>query len=188
MTSFITNNLNLLYNKITNLFITEEDALKTLLTNFFMDYNDIIEENKIFFTIHIQKTKQIETVEPSYYHSKFFLYNRNDTNNKDNKNNIDNTKNTNYTKNKKKYNYKYKYTFSPENYQKDKKIYYVNLYIPYDLNYDCMILKKYYYCIDLVDNNKQSLVKEDKVKIRDYTEITLKSVITEIVDIINLYK
>ena len=50
-----------------------------------------------------------------------------------------------------------------------------------------MILKKYYYCIDLVDNNKQSLVKEDKVKIRDYTEITLKSVITEIVDTIITY-
>jgi len=177
MTSFITNNLNLLYNKITNLFTTEEEALKTLLTNFFNDYNDIIEENKIFFTIHIQKTtQQIETVEPSYYHSKFFFYNRNSTDNKDN------------TKNKKKYNYKYKYTFSPENYHKDKKIYYVNLYIPYDLNYDCMILKKYYYCIDLVDNNVQSLVKEDKVKIRDYTEITLKSVITEIVDLVNLYK
>ena len=172
MTSFITNNLNLLYNKFTNLFTTEEDALKTLLTNFFTDYNDIIEENKIFFTIHIQKTtQQIETVEPSYYHSKFFLYNRNDTN----------------TKNKKKYNYKYKYTFSPENYKQYKKIYYVNLYIPYDLNYDCMILKKYYYCIDLVDNNKQSLVKEDKVKIRDYTEMTLKSVITEIVDSIIAY-
>jgi hypothetical protein len=171
MASFITNNLNLLYNKITNLFTTEEEALKTLLTNFFTDYDDIIQENKIFFTIHIQKTtQQIENVEPSYYHSKFFLYNRNDTN----------------TKNKKKYNYKYKYTFSPENYKQEKKLYYVNLYIPYELNYDCMIQKKYYYCIDLVDNNKQLLVKEDKVKIRDYTEITLKSVITEIVDTINL--
>ena len=173
MTSFITNNLNLHYNKITNLFTTEEEALKTILTNFFADYDDIIQENKIFFTIHIQKTtQQIETVEPSYYHSKFFMYNRN---------------NNNDTKNKKKYNYKYKYTFSPENYKKDKKLYYVNLYIPYDLNYDCMILKKYYYCIDLVDNNIQSLVKEDKVKIRDYTEITLKSVITEIVDTIIAY-
>jgi hypothetical protein len=50
-----------------------------------------------------------------------------------------------------------------------------------------MILKKYYYSIDLVDNNKQSLVKKDKVKIRDYTEITLKSVITEIVDLIITY-
>jgi hypothetical protein len=172
MTSFIINNLNLLYNKITNLFTTEEEELKTLLTNFFIDYDDIIQENKIFFTIHIKKTtQQIDTIEPSYYHSKFFLYNRNNTDNKENK---------------KKYNYKYKYTFSPENYQKDKKIYYVNLYIPYDLNYDCMILKKYYYCIDLVDNNKQSLVKENKVKIRDYTEITLKSVITEIVDTVIL--
>jgi len=35
-----------------------------------------------------------------------------------------------------------------------------------------------------VDNNKQTLIKEDKVKIRDYTEITLKSVITEIIDFI----
>ena len=179
MASFISNNFNLLYNKITNIFTTEEDSLKTLLTNFFADYDDIIQENKIFFTIHIQKTDSIQTLEPSYYHSKFFLYNRNNT---------DNIINTNNIKIKKKYNYKYKYTFSPENYQKDKKIYNVNLYIPYDLNYDCMILKKYYYSIDLVDNNKQSLVKEDKVKIRDYTEITLKSVITEIVDIINLYK
>lgn len=177
MATFITNNLNLLYNKITNLFTTEEDSLKTLLTNFFNDYDDIIQENKIFFTIHIQKTtEQIKTVEPSYYHSKFFLYNRNDINNDTN------------TNNKKKYNYKYKYTFSPENYKQEKKLYYVNLYIPYELTYDCMILKKYYYCIDLVDNNIQSLVKEDKVKIRDYTEITLKSVITEIVDTIVLSK
>ena len=175
MTTFITNNLNLLYNKITNLFTTEEEELKTILTNFFTDYDDIIQENKIFFTIHIKKTtQQIETIEPSYYHSKFLMHNRNSTDNIIN------------TKNKKKYNYKYKYTFSPENYQKDKKIYYVNLYIPYDLNYDCMILKKYYYCIDLVDNNVQSLVKENKVKIRDYTEITLKSVITEIVDTVIL--
>jgi len=173
MTTFITNNLNLLYNKITNLFTTEEEELKTILTNFFTDYDDIIQENKIFFTIHIKKTtQQIETIEPSYYHSKFLMHNRNSTDNIIN------------TKNKKKYNYKY--TFSPENYQKDKKIYYVNLYIPYDLNYDCMILKKYYYCIDLVDNNVQSLVKENKVKIRDYTEITLKSVITEIVDTVIL--
>jgi hypothetical protein len=169
MASFITNNLNLLYNKITNLFTTEEEELKTILNNFFTDYDDIIQENKIFFTIHIQKTDSIQTVEPSYYHSKFFMYNK---------------ENNDTTKNKKKYNYKYKYTFSPENYKQEKKLYYVNLYIPYDLNYDCMILKKYYYCIDLVDNNIQSLVKEDKVKIRDFTEITLKSVITEIIDFI----
>ena len=176
MASFITNNLNILYNKITNLFTTEEEALKTLLTNFFIDYDDIIQENKIFFTIYIQKTtQQIQTIEPSYYHSKFFLYNRN---------NINNTKNT---INRKKYNYNYKYTFSPENYKQENKLYYVNLYIPYDINYDCMIFKKYYYSIHLVDNNKQSLVKEDKVKIRDYTEITLKSVITEIVDTIIAY-
>jgi len=166
MTTFISNNLNILYNKITNLFTTEEDTLKTLLTNFFIDYEDIIEENKIFFTIHIQKTTPIQTEEPSYYHSKFLIPNRNNT------------------KNKKNYNYKYKYTFNPENYKQEKKLYYVNLYIPYDLNYDCMIQKKYYYYIDLVDNNKQSLIKEDKVKIRDFTEITLKSVITEIVDTI----
>lgn len=170
--AFISNKFNLLYNKITNIFTTDEDSLKTLLTNFFADYDDIIQENKIFFTIHIQKTYSIQTVEPSYCHSKFFMYNRNNTNN---------------TKNKKKYNYKYKYTFSPENYKQDKKLYYVNLFIPYDLNYDCMILKKYYYSIDLIDNNKQSLVKEDKVKIRDYTEITLKSVITEIIDFIITY-
>jgi hypothetical protein len=99
-----------------------------------------------------------------------------------------NRNNTNNTNNKKKYNYNYKYTFSPENYTQEKKLYYVNLYIPYDLNYDCMILKKYYYSIDLVDNNIQSLIKEDKVKIRDYTEITLKSVITEIVDTVILSK
>jgi hypothetical protein len=176
MASFITNNLNILYNKITNLFTTEEEALKTLLTNFFIDYDDIIQENKIFFTIHIQKTtQQIQTLEPSYYHSKFLMHNRN---------NINNTKNT---INRKKYNYNYKYTFSPENYKQENKLYYVNLYIPYDINYDCMILKKYYYSIHLVDNNKQSLVKEDKVKIRDFTEITLKSVITEIVDTIIAY-
>ena len=169
MASFISNNFNLLYNKITNLFTTEEDSLKTLLINFFTDYEDIIQENKIFFTIHIQKTTPIQTLEPSYYHSKFLIHNRNNT------------------KNKKNYNYKYKYTFNPENYKQNKKLFYVNLYIPYDLTYDCMILKKYYYSIHLVDNNIQSLIKEDKVKMRDYTEITLKSVITEIVDLITTY-
>jgi len=166
MVSFISNNFNLLYNKITNLFTTEEDSLKTLLTNFFTDYDDIIEENKIFFTIHIQKTTPIQTEEPSYYHSKFLICNKNNT------------------KNKKNYNYKYKYTFIPENYKQDKKLFYVNLYIPYELTYDYMILKKYYYNIYLVDNHLQSLVKENKCKIRDFTEITLKSVITEITDFI----
>ena len=45
---------------------------------------------------------------------------------------------------------------------------------------------KPYFYMKFQDNdtqsNIQSLIKEDKVKIRDYTEITLKSVITEIVD------
>jgi hypothetical protein len=166
MVTFISNNLNLLYNKITSLFTTEEDSLKTLLTNFFADYDDIIQENKIIFTIHIQKTTPIQTYDESHCHSNLFV------------------NNSNIKKNKKNYNYKYKYDFSPKNYKQDKKLYYVNLYIPYDLNYDCMILKKYYYGIHLVDNNKQILIKEDKVKIRDYTEITLKSVITEIIDFI----
>lgn len=50
-----------------------------------------------------------------------------------------------------------------------------------------MIFKKYNYSIYLVDNSIQTLIKEDKVKIRDYTEITLKSVITEIIDFIIIY-
>ena len=172
MASFISNNFNLLYNKITNLFTNEENSLKNLLTNFFADYDDIIQENKIFFTIHIQKIPKIQTLEPSNCHSNLFVNN--------------NTKNTKNTNNKKNNIYKYKYTFSPENYKQDKKLFYVNLYIPYDLNYDFMILKKYHYNIHLLDNNIQSLVKEDKVKIKDYTEITLKSVITEIIDFITV--
>ena len=153
MTSFISNNLNLLYNKITNLFTTEEDSLKILITKFFTDYDDIIQDNKIIFTIHIQKITPIQTHDESNCHSNLFV------------------NNSNIKKNKKNYNYKYKYTFSPENYKQEKKLFYVNLYIPYNLNYDCMILKKYYYNIHLVDNNKQTLVKEDKQKIIDYTEI-----------------
>jgi hypothetical protein len=153
MASFISNNLNFLYNKITNLFTTEEDSLKILITKFFTDYDDIIQDNKIIFTIHIQKITPIQTLEPCNCHSNLFV------------------NNTNNAINKKNYNYKYKYTFSPENYKQEKKLFYVNLYIPYNLNYDYMILKKYYYNIYLVDNNKRILLKENKQKIRDYTEI-----------------
>jgi len=146
MASFFTSNINLLYNKITNLFTTEEESLKILLTNFFVDYDDIIQNNKIIFTIHIQKIPQIKIYDEANCHSKLF---------------VNNTNNSNIKKNKK--NYNYKYTFSPENYKQDKKLFYVNLYIPfltpkgvrYDLNYNCMILKKYYYCIHLVENNIQ---------------------------------
>ena len=180
MASFFTNNINLLYNKITALFTTEEDSLKNLLTNFFADYDDIIQENKIIFILHIQKLSQIKIYDEAYCHSNLF---------------VNKTNNSNIIKSKKKNTYKYKYTFSPENYKQEKKLFYVNLYIPfltpkevqYDLNFYCMIFKKYNYSIYLVDNSIQTLIKEDKVKIRDYTEITLKSVITEIIDFIIIY-
>ena len=170
MASFFTNNINLLYNKITALFTTEEDSLKILLTNFFADYDDIIQENKIIFILHIQKISQIKIYDEAYCHSNLF---------------VNKTNNSNIIKIKKNNTYKYKYTFSPENYKQEKKLFYVNLFIPFLPRKKCdMILKKYNYSILLVDNCIQTLIKEDKVKIRDYTEITLKSVITEIIDFI----
>jgi hypothetical protein len=173
MASFFTNNINQLYNKITALFTTEEDSLKNLLTNFFADYDDIIQENKIIFILHIQKLSQIKTYDEAYCHSNLF---------------VNKTNNSNIIKSKKNNTYKYKYTFSPENYKQEKKLFYVNLYIPFIPLKGCnMILKKYNYSILLVDNCIQSLIKKDKVKIRDYTEITLKSVITEIIDFIIIY-
>lgn len=109
MASFFTNNINLLYNKITALFTTEEDSLKILLTNFFADYDDIIQENKIIFILHIQKISQIkiydEAYDEAYCHSNLF---------------VNKTNNSNIIKIKKNNTYKYKYTFSPENYKQEK--------------------------------------------------------------------
>ena len=171
MTSFFTNSFNLLYNKITNLFTTEEKTLKNILTTFFADYDDIIQDNKIVFILHIQKLENVceESYNEAFCHSKILIN--------------DNTNNTKIKKNI----YKYKYTFSPENYKQEKKLFYVNIFIPYDLNYNCIIYKKYNYKIYLIQNNNYTLIKDGKSNIKDYTDITLKSVITEIIDFITIY-
>ena len=50
-----------------------------------------------------------------------------------------------------------------------------------------MIYKKYNYKIYLIQNNNYTLIKDGKSNIKDYTDITLKSVITEIIDFITIY-
>ena len=47
--------MNYIYEQFQKLFMTEEESLKNLINNFFSDYDDIINEYKIIFTLHLQK-------------------------------------------------------------------------------------------------------------------------------------
>ena len=169
--------MNYIYEKIQKLFITEEESLKNLINNFFFDYDDIINEYKIIFIIHIQKLDSNNDVlmyEESLCHSKILV-------------------NSNQKKLKKN-EYKYKFTYECENYKHQNKLFYVNIFIPTLpcgsrdrdalYNYDCMIYQKYYYNIYLYENKIMNLIREYKYNNKNYEEITLKSVVTEIIDIV----
>lgn len=163
--------MNYIYEQIQKLFITEEETLKKILNNFFLEYDDIIQEYKIIFIIHVQKIDSLYVKslnEESLCHSKILI----------------NDKQPNKIK---KNNYNYKFIFNCENYKQQNKLFFVNIFIPYNLNYDCMIYQKYYYNICLLENKIMSFVKEYKYYNKNYEEITLKSVITNIIDNIIQY-
>ena len=47
--------MNYIYEQFQKLFITEEESLKKSINTFFSDYDDIIQEYKIIFIIHLKK-------------------------------------------------------------------------------------------------------------------------------------
>jgi len=51
-------------------------------------------------------------------------------------------------------------------------------------SYNYMINQKYYYNIYLYENKIMNLIREYKYNNKNYEEITLKSVVTEIIDIV----
>lgn len=167
--------MNYIYEQFQKIFITEEESLKKLYINFFKDYDDIIQEYNIIFIIHLQKIDSNNDAlmyEESLCHSKILL----------NSNQI-----TKIKKNK----YKYKFTYECENYKQQNKLFYVNIFIPappcgapFNLNYNYMIYQKYYYNIYLYENKIMNLIREYKYNNKNYEEITLKSVVTEIIDIV----
>jgi hypothetical protein len=168
--------MNYIYEQIQKIFTTEEEALKNILNNFFLEYDDIIQEYKIIFIIHVQKIDSLYVKslnEESLCYSKILI----------------NDKQPNKIK---KNNYKYKFTFNCENYKQQNKLFFVNIFIPgsfrtgfttsYNLNYDYMVYQKYYYNIYFYENKIMNFVKEYKYYNKNYEEITLKSIVTEIID------
>jgi hypothetical protein len=156
--------MNYIYNQILKIFTTEEENLNKLLKNFFLEYDDIIGEYKIIFKINIQKINSVyvdSLNEESFCHSKILL----------------NSKQT-----IKKNNYKYKFLFNNVNYKQENKMFVVNIFIPYSLSSDLMIYQKYNYYICLIENKKTNIIKKVNYNNKNTEEITLKSVITEIID------
>ncbi len=154
--------MNYIYNQILKIFITEEENLHKLLKNFFLEYDDIIGEYKIIFKINIQKINSVyvdSLNEGSLSHSKVLINSKQIV---------------------KKNNYKYKFLFNNVNYKQENKMFVVNIFIPYSLSSDLMIYQTYNYYICLIENKKTNIIK--KVKHKSIDDITLKSVITEIID------
>jgi hypothetical protein len=183
--------MNYIYEQIQKIFITEEESLKNFINNFFSDYDDIINEYKIIFTLHLQKIDSENEdllYEKSLCHSKILL-------------------NSNQIAKIKKNKYKYKISYYCENYKQQNKLFFVNIFIPDpsygsiiaryvpdsfkttrlssdNTNNNCMIYQKYYYNIYLYENKIMNFIKEYKYNNKNYEEITLKSVVTEIIDIV----
>jgi hypothetical protein len=165
MLSSITNNFNSLYNGISNLFHseTEEESLKNLFNIFFNDYEEILNENKLIFNIYLYK-KDNDTENNNMgilYLSQIFISKNNKKNNKNNKNS------------------KYKFSFGYENYEKIKEGIYIDIYMPYGMRTDYIIIKKYYYKISSLKNNKNKIIKNFELY---NDEPTFRSIITEIID------
>ncbi len=153
-----------LYKNISNLisFETEEEKLKNLFNLFFKDYDDILDENKLIFNIHLYKTNnEIENnfLDVGLSNYSKVLY-KND-------------------KNKSVY-YLYKYVYGDENYKRKLKDNYViiDIYFPYGISDNFIIKKKYYYKISSTKND----IKKDIQVYND--EPTLRFIITEIIDFI----
>jgi len=163
MSTFIKNSLNLIYNKISNIFYyeTEEEKIQNFLNIFFKDYEEILDENKLIFNIYLYK------INP-----KIEDYSINAG--------LNNYSKTFYNENiQKSLYYLYKFCFGYENYKKTKDGLYIDIYLPYGLCQDFIIIKKYYYKISLIKNNVNNIIKDIKLY-KD--EPTFKSIITEIID------
>ena len=176
--------MNYIYEQIQKFFTTEEESYKNLINNLFSDYDDIIQEYKIIFIIHLHKIDSNNDAllnEESLCHSKILL-------------------NSNHNVKLKKNKYKYKLSYYCENHTQQNKLFFVNIFIPVlseprssvarcapdpgKLCSSVMIYQKYYYNIYLYENKIMNLIREYKYNNKNYEEITLKSVVTEIIDIV----
>jgi hypothetical protein len=168
MSLFIKNSFNLIYNKISNIFYveSEEEKIQNLLNIFFKDYEDILNENKLIFNIHLYKiNNKIEdnSINAGLNNYSKTLYNSNT--------------------NKSVY-YLYKFSFGYENNVnnviKDDYII-IDIYLPHGISDNYIINKKYYYKISSIQNNVNNNIKDIKLY---NEEPTFRSIITEIIDII----
>ena len=141
MSLFIKNSFNLFYNKISNIFSfeTEEEKIHNLLNIFFKDYEDILNENKLIFNIHLYKINN--KIEDNSINAGLNNYSK-----------------TFYNSNTNKFvYYQYKFSFGYENNKKLKEDYkYIDIYLPHGISFNYIINKKYYYKISLIQNNNMS--------------------------------
>jgi hypothetical protein len=155
MNVLLKNTLYKLYEKITNSYFqfnSDEEILKKTLNDFFDDYNDIIEEYKVNFTIYLYKRND-EVIENGIYNlSKTFV-----------------------NQDKSKIKYKYIFTFNNYNYN----YYNILIYLPFgfDNNY---IIDNYYYFIRKY--NKNELIDNFKLTNKKNNSITLKLLINQILE------
>jgi len=164
MLSIIRDSYNSIYKNLSNLisFETEGEKLKKLLNLFFKDYDDILDENKLIFNIHLYKTNndvEDNSLDVGISNYSKVLYKNN--------------------KNKSVY-YLYNFSFSNENDKKliDENYILIDIYFPYGISDNYIIKKKYYYKITSTKNN----IKKDIKVYND--EPTLRFIITEIIDFI----
>jgi hypothetical protein len=170
MSLFIKNSFNLIYNKLSNIFYveSEEEKIHNLLNIFFKDYEEIMNENKFIFNIHLYKINNI--IEDNSINAGLNNYSKTFYNS----NNISNTNKSLY--------YLYKFSFGYEN-NKQLKDDYINIdiYLPDGMTINYIINKKYYYKISSIQNNVKNVIKDIKLY---NDEPTFRSIITEIIDII----
>lgn len=170
MSLFIKNSFNLIYNKLSNIFYveSEEEKIHNLLNIFFKDYEEIMNENKFIFNIHLYKINNI--IEDNSINAGLNNY----SNTFYNSNSISNTNKSVY--------YLYKFSFGYEN-NKQLKDDYINIdiYLPDGMTINYIINKKYYYKISSIQNNVKNVIKDIKLY---NDEPTFRSIITEIIDII----
>jgi hypothetical protein len=162
MSTFIKNSLNLIYNKISNIFYyeTEEEKIQNFLNIFFKDYEDLLDENKLIFNIYLYKINP--TIEDNSINA-----------------GISNYSNTFHKKKNKSLYYLYNFSFGYDNYINITDYFYVDIYLPCGLSEDFIIMEKYYYKISSMKNNVSNIIKDIKLY-KD--EPTFRSVITEIID------
>ena len=145
MSLFIKNSFNSIYNKISNIFSfeTEEEKNYNLLNIFFKDYEDILNENKLIFNIHLYKINN--KIEDNSINAGLNNYSKTFYNSNTNKSVY----------------YLYKFSFGYENNKKLKEDYKnIDIYLPYGMSVNYIIIKKYYYKISSIQNNINNIIKD----------------------------